>query len=271
LAKPPTWLPKPVDFAPTNPGDPVWFTRPVGKITVLGLLFQPTDSPASWLILAPTLRHFLQSGAFAPAWVEALYQKMPPEGSGANKAELSLEVRLPVTSAKDLGLHLSSHDTGTLLGGAQALVDQARVVVASDRPTTDPFECLLPLVPHSRRGELALTTWWPEDSLPWDIRVGPSESIPPDSTLWHWEAIADYPVGRYEYSLHEAISLGNERAVSDLLGRASRDAMLRLGLALLVILMVVQILAAIFGWRPAAPRAPVGPPPAAVGETPQPQ
>lgn len=247
------------------PGNPVWFTRPVGKITVLGLLVQPPGGTEYWVIVAPTLRRFLYSGAFAPAWVEALSQKPPLQGSGTNNDELSLEVRLPVTSAKELGQHLSSHDTGTLLGGAQALVDQARVVVASDQPSADPFEWLLPMVPHSRRGELALATWWPDDSLRWDIRVGPPESIPADSTLWRWEAIADYPVGRYEYSLHEAISLGNDRAVSDLLGRASRDAMLRLGLALLVILMVVQLLAAIFGWRPAPPRAPVGQPPAAVG------
>lgn len=264
LAHPPAWLPPVAGFPEPVPENPVWFSRPVGKYSVLGILSATQENQPLWRILAPSSKQFLVTGAFAPAWVWA-HSKVPLEDfSGQNLGQLLLEVLPPVNRAADLGIHLTRHDSAVLLGGAQALVDQAKAVLVSDVPVTIPFEGVLPLVPHSRRGELALTSWWPVDSRTWDIRVGPYESMPEDSTVWRWNDIADYPVGKYEYSLHEAVSLRDEQAVADLLGRASRDTMLRLGLALIVLLMGVQLLAALFGWRPAPMRGPANDPPPAL-------
>lgn len=261
LAQPPGWLPPVVGFPEPVPEKPVWFIRPVGKYSVLGILYFTGEKQPFWRILIPSLRQFLATGAYAPAWVWAVLKAPVEDVSRQGSDQLSLEVLPPVTSAADLGAHLAKYDSAELLGGAQALVDQAKAVLVSDVPVTFPFEGVLPLVPHSRRGELALASWWPVDSPTWDLRVGPSESMPASTTVWRWNNIADYPVGKYEYSLHEAVSLGNEQTVADLLGRPSRDRMLRLGLALIVLLMVVQLLAAVFGWRPGALRGPVNEPP----------
>lgn len=258
LAAPPDWLPNSQDVPETPPeSENPWFIRPLpSKRMALGIQV-PGGAACHWIILAPSLRQFLDTGSFAPAWVEStleIIQKnqasLPPDG-------LCLQIRTPATTAKDLGILLGSQDLAILLGGAQAMVDQARAVVISDGPRSLPFETVLPFVPHSRRAELSLSNWWLSRRLKWDIRVCPENAVEPDSTLWNWENIGDYPVGKYEHALHEAISLGNDAVVSGLLGRASRNAMLRLGLALLVILMAAQFLGALFGWKPKPIQPPV--------------
>ncbi len=260
LNKLPAWLPPSGGFPEPTPENPVWFTRPVGKHSILGILHTMEGKQLLWQILAPSSRQFMATGAYALGWVWAI-SKMHFDGfSKEGLEDLSLQVLPPVTSAADLGKHLAKFDSAALLGGAQALVDQAKAVLVSDTPVSHHLEEVLPLVPHSRRVELALASWWPVDSRSWDIRVGPPESMPKGTTVWRWNDIDDYPVGKYEYSLHEAVSLGNEQAVADLLGRASRDRMLRLGLALILLLVFVQLLAAIFGWRPATLRGPVNQP-----------
>lgn len=251
LVAPPDWLPEPSDVPiPTEKADPPWFIRPVaGNRQALGIGL--AESPDfSWLILAPSSRQFLDSGSFAPAWVESILQLIQAGKIWSTNSQLAFGVRAPATSTKQLGELLGTYDLATLLGGAQAMVDQARAVVIAQAPRTLPIETVLPFVPHSRRAELSLANWWVTRRLRWDIRVCPENAVEPDSTLWNWESIGDYPVGKYEHALHEAISLGNEQVVSSLLGRASRNAMLRLGLALLVILMLAQFLGAFFGWRP---------------------
>jgi hypothetical protein len=225
----------------------------------------PSETDFSWLVLAPSLSQFLYSGSFGPAWVEALLGLIQPGQNWPPDSKLNLMVRPPATSARQLGELLAAHDLATLLGGAQAMVDQARAVVVAEGPRTLPLETVLPLVPHSRRAELSLANWWVSRRLKWDIRVCPEDAVDPDSTLWNWDKIGDYPVGKYEHSLHEAISLGNDQVVSSLLGRASRNAMLRLGLALLVILMIAQFLGALFGWKP----RPIQPPAPQMNQQPE--
>ena len=256
LANRPSWLPNAADFQAPFPEGDAWFIRPVGKRVVFGL-FACEGNEVKCYLFVPTQRQFLDAGSFAPGWLEGLKTLLISGELAFAKTDLNLKINPPVTSAKELGQILANQDLASLLGGAQAMVDQARVVVASPKPETGQIMNLLPFVPHTRRAELALTSWWPRDTQTWDIRVGPADSIPTDSTLWHWQGIADYPVGKYESALHEAISLGNDLAVSNLLGRASRDAMLRLGMVMIVVLVLGQLFAAAFGWRPAALKGPV--------------
>lgn len=150
----------------------------------------------------------------------------------------------PKAAIPSLG-HLESllrgSDSAFYLGAAQALVDGAKVsvqdcaTVGGDNPRgPDPIERaanLWRLLPISVRWERTIAVPDPKNLLNGEILSGAAGDLP---EVWQAERLGDYPEGRYELSLHEAIDQGDEAMVEKLLKRQSPKQVLLMGFILLI-------------------------------------
>lgn len=155
----------------------------------------------------------------------------------------------PIPSLEHLEGLLKGPDSAFYLGGAQALVDGARVsVLDAGEPDRDDSGNPIPvdrganlwrLVPLSVRQERTIALPDPKNLLNADILSGVGNDLP---QVWQAERLGDYPEGRYELSLHEAIDHGDEAMVEKLLRRQSPRQVLVMGIVLLLGFLIMGAL-----------------------------
>jgi hypothetical protein len=151
------------------------------------------------------------------------------------------EPNAPIPSLEHLEGLLQGSDSAFYLGAAQALVDGAKVSVQdcakTDQNKSDnlnPVERasnLWRLLPISVRLERTIALPDTKNLLNADILSGPIGDLP---HVWQADRLGDYPEGRYELSLHEAIDQGDQTMVEKLLNRQSPRQVLLMGFILLV-------------------------------------
>ena len=144
---------------------------------------------------------------------------------------------------------LQGSDSAFYLGAALALVDGAKVSVQDCAKTDqnksdnlDPVERasnLWRLVPLSVRQERTIAIPDPKNLLNADILSGVGNDLP---QVWQAGRLGDYPEGRYELSLHEAIDQGDEAMVVKLLRRQSPRQILVMGIVLLLGFLIMGAL-----------------------------
>lgn len=155
----------------------------------------------------------------------------------------------PIPTLEHLERLLRGDDSAFYLGGAQALVDGAKVsVLDKNEPVRDTSGTqisldrganLWRLVPLSVRMERTIALPDPNNLLNADILSGSGNDHP---HVWQAERLGDYPEGRFELSLHEAIDLGDEAMVEKLLRRQSPRQILMMGILLLVGFLIMGAL-----------------------------
>jgi hypothetical protein len=138
-----------------------------------------------------------------------------------------------------------------LLGAAQALVDGGRVAFERPVPDTDLVRGLWMLLPHSARRGLWPASFAFGNALGFDVVVMPRATDDVAGYLTEEQA-ADYPEGRYELSLQTAAEAGDQAELDALFARRSRGEVFRLGLALLIGVVFLLVLAKLLS--PPAPR-----------------
>jgi hypothetical protein len=147
--------------------------------------------------------------------------------------------------------------SATLLGGAQALVDGAAVVLERSGPDAHIVQSLWALLPARTRLELWPCTFRFGHGEAFDILVVPPKCGPDSPRYLTEEKAGDYPEGRYELGLQIAVEAGNQADLDALLTRRNRRHGLAITLALLfAILSVLLVPTAINLLSPDAPQPP---------------
>ena len=157
----------------------------------------------------------------------------------------------PIPPIEHLEGLLRGPDSAFYLGAAQAVVDGAKVCV-HDGDESDPGPSgdrisivragnLWRLLPLSVRRERTIAIPDPKNILNADIMSGAQADL---QKVWQAARLGDYPEGRYELSLHEAIDQGDEAMIEKLLKRQSPRQILLMGIVLLVGFL---IMGALFG------------------------
>ncbi len=138
---------------------------------------------------------------------------------------------------------LKGPDSAFYLGGAQALVDGARISLGNasscDQKCIDQAANLWRLLPFSVRAERTIALPDPNNTLQADLTGAIPET---DESVWQGERLGDYPEGRYEWNLHEAIDQGDLAMVHKLLKRQSPKQVFLMGLLLILGFIIIGAL-----------------------------
>jgi len=137
---------------------------------------------------------------------------------------------------------LKSDDSALLLGGAQALMDGAKIHLDRDGNEWEVARRLWNLVPLSLRLEKRLVVNDPEKRINADLKVS---RTPGDPDAWTSQRLGDYPEGRYEFGLQTAIDNGDEAAIHGYLARRSPKQVMMLAALLLGGFVLIGL---IMGW-----------------------
>jgi hypothetical protein len=143
-----------------------------------------------------------------------------------------------------------------LLGGAQALVDGARLVFHRPKPDLDVIRGLWTLLPGTTRSQLWPASFAFDNSLGFDALVVPRGGQDLAGYLTEEQA-GDYPEGRYELNLQIAAEAGDQGELDALFARRSRSQVWRLALTLVIVTALLTLAMKLM--MPAPRRA--GPPP----------
>jgi hypothetical protein len=173
----------------------------------------------------------------------------------------------PARTVATLQQVLEVPNSATLLGGAQALLDGARLVFERTAPDERLVRSLWALLPHSTRNELWPTSFSFGNAHRFSVAVVPRASGPAYAGYLHEEQAGDYPEGRYELALQTAVESGDQHAVDALFARRSRSQMMRLAVALLAVFAVLGVGIVLVGPTPQARR----PAPATAPARPRPE
>ena len=144
-------------------------------------------------------------------------------------------------SVEEVRAVLQRADGPILLGGAQALVDGARLYFVRPAPDPDLIRGLWLLLPTSTRREL-----WPA-SFAFSVELGfHAIALPATQGLnlagyLDENQAGDYPEGRYELNLQIAAESNDQAALNALFARRSRSETMRLGLILVAVFLVLAI------------------------------
>jgi hypothetical protein len=130
-------------------------------------------------------------------------------------------------------------DGPSLLGGSQALVDGGRLVFQRPAPDTELLRSLWTLLPTSTRSLLWPASFAFSNTLSFDAVVAPHARSPEYAGYLTEDQAAEYPEGRYEYSLQVAAEAGDQHELDILFARRSRAETWRLGLILLGLLIIL--------------------------------
>jgi hypothetical protein len=139
---------------------------------------------------------------------------------------------------------LNVPNSATLLGGAQALLDGARLVFERPAPDERLVRSLWALLPRAERCQLWPATFCFGNAHGFHVLVTPRASGPQYDHYIPEEQAGDYPEGRYELALQIAVESGNQRDLDTLLARRSRSQTLRLLLVLLGVSILVALVTA---------------------------
>lgn len=134
-------------------------------------------------------------------------------------------------------------NSATLFGGAQALLDGGRLAFERTEPDAQLVRNLWDLLPYSTRAELWPTTYAFANAHGFHVVVVPRADGPTFENYIFEEQAGDYPEGHYELALRTAVDAGDEREMQRLFFRRSRRQTMRLGFALLAILVFGPLLA----------------------------
>jgi hypothetical protein len=145
-------------------------------------------------------------------------------------------------------------NSAVLLGGAQALLDGGRLVFERREPAGSLVQSLWALLPTTARCRLWPATLVFADPARFHVAVVPRADSPALAAYVDEVHAGDYPEGRYELELQIAVEHGDQERVDELLARRSRSQVMRLGLALLAVLVLGPV-AIRFLVPPAAPAA----------------
>jgi hypothetical protein len=143
-------------------------------------------------------------------------------------------------------LNTTPDRSAALLGAAQALLDGGRVVFERPGPEDNIVADLWALLPSAARAEMWPATYATSNEPGFHVLTTPKAEGEQYAGYLKEAEVAEYPEGRYERGLQEAVEAGDQPEVDRLLSRRSRSEMLRLA----VILLVLVSLAAVFARVP---------------------
>jgi len=129
--------------------------------------------------------------------------------------------------------------TQTLLGGVQVLVDGGRLVFVRQAPDPKIVRDLWTLLPSATRTELWPATFAFGNKHGFQLVVVPDATGPDYERYVREPEAGDYPEGRYELALQQAVEDGAQGELDALLARRSRGQMLRLALVLLAAFVLI--------------------------------
>ncbi len=133
-------------------------------------------------------------------------------------------------------------DMPWLLGGAQALLDGARLVFGSDAPDEARLRCLWKLLPDRSRADLRPATFAQNLDLNFHATVTPTPAVTPANHLTA-DQTRDYPEGRYELALQVAVESGDQAALDRLFARRTSADVLRFALTAVGVATAAALLA----------------------------
>jgi hypothetical protein len=184
-----------------------------------------------------------------------LAEQFPPPWQDRDRLPTLTEVRpSPRRTVAELQQVLKSPHSATLLGGAQALLDGARIAFERTEPAPELLRGLWSFLPYSTRAEIWPASFAFRNAQQFHVVVLPRAREEDVTGYLHEEQAGEYPEGRYELSLQIAIDSGNQRDLDGLLARRSRSQMLRLAWALLAVFILVPVTVSLIpGRQPAQP------------------
>jgi hypothetical protein len=144
----------------------------------------------------------------------------------------------PRRSVARLRKVLDVPNSAVLLGGAQALLDGGRLVFERREPAGDLVRSLWTLLPTNSRSSLWPATFVFANASHFQVAVVPRSDDPALAAYVDEESAGDYPEGRYELALQTAVEHDDQERLDSLLARRSRSQVIRLGLALLAVLVL---------------------------------
>ncbi len=159
----------------------------------------------------------------------------------------------PRRSVAALAKVLDVPNSAVLLGGAQALLDGGRIVFERREPADGLLRSLWALLPASSRSRLWPATFVFANASRFDVAVVPRADDPALARYVDEVRAGDYPEGRYELALQTAVEDDDQERVDALLTRRSRAQVMRLGFALLAVLVLVPALVAVVLPQPERP------------------
>jgi hypothetical protein len=217
------------------------FAQPFGRrhIAVVQAADQGTDDAgrpgalAFYLLVMPW-------SEYAATWDGdpfALAERFPPPWQArGDLPALTDPCEAPPRTVEQVRQVLQRQDSPTLLGATQALVDGGRVVFPRDRSDTPLLRDLWTLLPTSTRAQLWPASFTFANRPGFHVAVTPRLNDAFDGYVTEEQA-GDYPEGRYERAVQIAAETNDQRELDALFGRPSRQHVLRLGIALLVLML----------------------------------
>jgi hypothetical protein len=129
-------------------------------------------------------------------------------------------------------------NSAILLGGVQTLLDGGRLVFERREPADALVRSLWALLPASSRCSLWPATIVFANPGRFHVVIVPRADDPALARYVDEEQAGDYPEGRYELALQIAVESRDQDQLDNLLARRSRSQVMRLGVALLVVLVL---------------------------------
>jgi hypothetical protein len=177
----------------------------------------------------------------------ALADRFPPTWSArGDLPDLELPPELPPRRTVAAVLEaFQAGDMPWLLGGTQALLDGARLIVAADAPDEARLRQLWVLLPTRTRAELRPATLTPSldaaTALGIHVAVVPGAAELPPNVLG-LDQTRDYPEGRYELALQVAVETNDQADLDRLFARRTSAETLRLALTAVALATAVAVI-----------------------------
>lgn len=147
---------------------------------------------------------------------------------------------LPTRRVERLQEVLQTGDAPLLLGCAQALVDEGRVVLKRSAPDEAFVRGLWLLLPDRTRAGLWPASFAFSEELGFHAAILPELPTDPARVRHTEDGLRSYPQSRYELNLQLAIEAGDQREVERLFARRTSNDTIRLGLTIIALVLALS-------------------------------
>ncbi len=231
----------------TNPAMVVipWFDQ---QVAIIRVVWPPVHSKQSFHFLI--MQKSLFNAILNPFEIA---RKFPAPWHTSHRLETlhwQEEWTSPLRSAAKLQSILKNGNSPWLLGAAQALIEDGKMILYRHQPMNAPIEHLWELLPYSVQQHITFSSLCFKEDLDLNIMVLPVENAnntdhPETAAVpgyFSEEQILDFPDGRYEHSLQIAIQSGDQREIDLLFARRNSRQTLKMMILLLLGLALASFL-----------------------------